>query len=107
MKHVQFGLNCVCVRAPSCSLCKSSVRCSQDGSVLPQWFCSNCQTQYETESIEMALVEALQKKLMSYTLQDLVRKQNLISDASFGIHMTWVVFIKESDRIRFQKEKFS
>lgn len=46
----------------------------QDGSVLPQWFCSNCQAQYETESIEMALVEALQKKLMSYTLQDLVRE---------------------------------
>lgn len=44
----------------------------QDGSVLPQWVCSNCQAQYETESIEMALVEALQKKLMSYTLQDLV-----------------------------------
>lgn len=46
----------------------------QDGSVLPQWFCSNCQAQYDTESIEMALVEALQKKLMSYTLQDLVGK---------------------------------
>lgn len=40
---------------------------------MPQWFCSNCQAQYETESIEIALVEALQKKLMSYTLQDLVR----------------------------------
>lgn len=50
----------------------------QDGSVLSQWFCSNCQAQYETESIEMALVEALQKKLMSYTLQDLVSKTNLI-----------------------------
>ena len=45
---------------------------SQDGSVLPQWFCSNCQAQYETEFIEMSLVEALQKKLMSFTLQDLV-----------------------------------
>lgn len=41
--------------------------------MLPQWFCSNCQAQYDTDSIEMALVEALQKKLMSYTLQDLVR----------------------------------
>ncbi|KAL0193991.1 hypothetical protein M9458_012287, partial [Cirrhinus mrigala] len=40
------------------------------------WFCSNCQAQYDTESIEMALVEALQKKLMSYTLQDLVRDIN-------------------------------
>ncbi|XP_015221455.2 DNA polymerase epsilon catalytic subunit A [Lepisosteus oculatus] len=52
-------------------LCKDS-SVAQDGSVLPQWFCSNCQAQYETEGIEMALVEALQKKLMTYTLQDLV-----------------------------------
>lgn len=41
--------------------------------MLPQWFCSNCEAQYETEWVERALVEALQKKLMSYTLQDLVR----------------------------------
>ncbi|XP_029296654.1 DNA polymerase epsilon catalytic subunit A [Cottoperca gobio] len=60
-----------------CNFCRDLDLCkdpsvTQDGSVLPQWFCSNCQAQYETESIEMALVEALQKKLMSYTLQDLV-----------------------------------
>ncbi|XP_020776588.1 DNA polymerase epsilon catalytic subunit A [Boleophthalmus pectinirostris] len=60
-----------------CNFCRDLDLCkdpsiAQDGSVLPQWFCSNCQAQYETESIEMALVEALQKKLMSYTLQDLV-----------------------------------
>lgn len=59
-----------------CNFCRDLDLCkdpavSQDGSVLPQWFCSNCQAQYDTESIEMALVEALQKKLMSYTLQDL------------------------------------
>lgn len=45
----------------------------QDGAVVPQWFCSNCQAQYETDSVEVSLIEALQKKLMSYTLQDLVR----------------------------------
>lgn len=44
----------------------------QDSSTTPQWFCSNCQAQYETEAIEMSLVEAFQKKLMTYTLQDLV-----------------------------------
>uniref|UniRef100_A0AAX7U0J0 DNA polymerase epsilon catalytic subunit n=1 Tax=Astatotilapia calliptera TaxID=8154 RepID=A0AAX7U0J0_ASTCA len=60
-----------------CNFCRDLDLCkdpsvAQDGSVLPQWFCSNCQAQYDTESIEMALVEALQKKLMSYTLQDLV-----------------------------------
>uniref|UniRef100_A0A9J7XPA1 DNA polymerase epsilon catalytic subunit n=1 Tax=Cyprinus carpio carpio TaxID=630221 RepID=A0A9J7XPA1_CYPCA len=59
-----------------CNFCRDLDLCkdpavSQDGSVLPQWFCSNCQAQYDTESIEIALVEALQKKLMSYTLQDL------------------------------------
>ncbi|KAJ3603695.1 hypothetical protein NHX12_028439 [Muraenolepis orangiensis] len=60
----------------SCNFCRDLDLCkdpsiTQDGSVLPQWFCSNCQAQYETESIEMSLVEVLQKKLMSYTLQDL------------------------------------
>lgn len=34
--------------------------------------CSNCQAQYDSDSIEMALVEALQKKLMAFMLQDLV-----------------------------------
>ncbi|KAM9360448.1 DNA polymerase epsilon catalytic subunit A [Symphorus nematophorus] len=60
-----------------CNFCRDLDLCkdpsvAQDGSVLSQWFCSNCQAQYETDSIEMALVEALQKKLMSYTLQDLM-----------------------------------
>lgn len=40
--------------------------------MLPQWLCSNCQVAYDTSVIEMALVEALQKKLMAFTLQDLV-----------------------------------
>ncbi|MEQ2187283.1 hypothetical protein GOODEAATRI_003087 [Goodea atripinnis] len=52
-----------------CNFCRDLDLC-KDPSVA-QWFCSNCQMQYETDSIEMALVEALQKKLMSYTLQDL------------------------------------
>ncbi|KAL6465246.1 hypothetical protein MHYP_G00253790 [Metynnis hypsauchen] len=59
-----------------CNFCRDLDLCkdpsvAQDGSVLPQWFCSNCQAPYDTDSVEMALVEALQKKLMSYTLQDL------------------------------------
>ena len=42
--------------------------------MLPQWLCSNCQVAYDTSVIEMALVEALQKKLMAFTLQDLVSR---------------------------------
>ncbi|MFT7808498.1 DNA polymerase epsilon catalytic subunit A isoform X1 [Arapaima gigas] len=60
-----------------CNFCRDLDLCKDpsvapDGSVLPQWFCSNCQAQYETESIEMTLVGAFQKKLMAYNLQDLV-----------------------------------
>lgn len=40
--------------------------------MLPRWLCSNCQVAYDSSVIEMALVEALQKKLMAFTLQDLV-----------------------------------
>uniref|UniRef100_A0A4W4F1C0 DNA polymerase epsilon catalytic subunit n=1 Tax=Electrophorus electricus TaxID=8005 RepID=A0A4W4F1C0_ELEEL len=57
-----------------CNFCRDldlSLCAGSDGSVLPQWFCSNCQAQYDTNAIEVTLVEALQKKLMTYTLQDL------------------------------------
>uniref|UniRef100_A0A8C3L7G5 DNA polymerase epsilon catalytic subunit n=1 Tax=Chrysolophus pictus TaxID=9089 RepID=A0A8C3L7G5_CHRPC len=62
----------------NCNFCRDLDLCkdpalSQDGSVLPSWVCSNCQAQYDSDSIEMALVEALQKKLMAFMLQDLVR----------------------------------
>uniref|UniRef100_A0A674IGW1 DNA polymerase epsilon catalytic subunit n=1 Tax=Terrapene triunguis TaxID=2587831 RepID=A0A674IGW1_9SAUR len=52
-------------------LCKDPSPC-QDGALPPSWVCSNCQAEYERGSIEAALVEALQKKLMAFTLQDLV-----------------------------------
>ncbi|KAG2471169.1 DPOE1 polymerase, partial [Polypterus senegalus] len=60
-----------------CNFCRDLDLCKdpsvvQEGSVTQQWFCSNCHNPYETDNIEMALVEALQKKLMTYTLQDLV-----------------------------------
>uniref|UniRef100_A0A452IMV0 DNA polymerase epsilon catalytic subunit n=1 Tax=Gopherus agassizii TaxID=38772 RepID=A0A452IMV0_9SAUR len=52
-------------------LCKDRSPC-QDAAVPPSWVCSNCQAEYERGSIEAALVEALQKKLMAFMLQDLV-----------------------------------
>ncbi|XP_043925704.1 DNA polymerase epsilon catalytic subunit A [Protopterus annectens] len=61
----------------NCNFCRDLDLCkdpsiSQDGVVLPKWFCSNCQAEYDSDLIEMALVEALQKKQMAYTLQDLI-----------------------------------
>ncbi|CAH2294920.1 DNA polymerase epsilon catalytic subunit A [Pelobates cultripes] len=61
----------------NCNFCRDLDLCKdpslgQDGSVVPQWVCTNCQSEYDIDSIEMALVEALQEKLMAFTLQDLV-----------------------------------
>ncbi|XP_077163573.1 DNA polymerase epsilon catalytic subunit A isoform X2 [Paroedura picta] len=61
----------------NCNFCRDLDLCkdpalSQDGSVLPNWVCSNCHAHYDSDAIEVALVEALQKKLMAFTLQDLV-----------------------------------
>uniref|UniRef100_A0A8C8XUY3 DNA polymerase epsilon catalytic subunit n=1 Tax=Panthera leo TaxID=9689 RepID=A0A8C8XUY3_PANLE len=61
----------------SCNFCRDLDLCkepsfSQDGAVLPQWLCSNCLVAYDSSVIEMALVEAVQKKLMAFTLQDLI-----------------------------------
>lgn len=61
----------------NCNFCRDLDLCkdpllSQDGSVLPQWVCSNCQAEYDSDNIEMSLVEALQKKMMAFMLQDLV-----------------------------------
>nr|XP_033811806.1 DNA polymerase epsilon catalytic subunit A [Geotrypetes seraphini] len=61
----------------NCNFCRDLDLCKdpstlQDGSALPKWICTNCQAAYDSESIEMALVEVLQKKLMAFTLQDLV-----------------------------------
>lgn len=61
----------------NCNFCRDLDLCkdpsiSQDGTVLLKWCCTNCQVAYESEAIEMALVEALKKKMMAYTLQDLV-----------------------------------
>ncbi|MEJ1281892.1 polymerase (DNA directed) epsilon [Cricetulus griseus] len=60
----------------SCNFCRDLDLCkdssfSQDGAILPQWLCSNCQAPYNSAVIESALVEALQRKLMAFTLQDL------------------------------------
>ncbi|KAI1232850.1 hypothetical protein IHE44_0006030 [Lamprotornis superbus] len=64
----------------NCNFCRDLDLCkdpslSQDRSVLPGWHCPSCHVQYDIDAIEMALVEALQKKLMAFVLQDLVCKK--------------------------------
>ncbi|XP_003226860.2 DNA polymerase epsilon catalytic subunit A [Anolis carolinensis] len=76
----------------SCNFCRDLDLCkdpvfSQDGSVLPGWACPSCQAPYDSDAIELALVEALQKKLMAFSLQDLVcLKCKGIKDSHMRLH---------------------
>uniref|UniRef100_A0A8C8ZA88 DNA polymerase epsilon catalytic subunit n=1 Tax=Prolemur simus TaxID=1328070 RepID=A0A8C8ZA88_PROSS len=76
----------------SCNFCRDLDLCkdssfSQDGAVLPQWLCSNCQAAYDSSAIERALAEALQKKLVAFTLQDLIcLKCHGVKEANMPVH---------------------
>ncbi|KAM8961963.1 DNA polymerase epsilon catalytic subunit A [Pelodytes ibericus] len=78
----------------NCNFCRDLDLCKdptlgQDGSVLPQWVCTNCQTEYDIDGIEMALVEGLQKKMMAFTLQDLVcLKCKGVKEANMPVYCT-------------------
>ncbi|XP_041095858.1 DNA polymerase epsilon catalytic subunit A-like [Polyodon spathula] len=67
----------------------------KDGMVTLQWFCSNCQAQYETDSIKTALVEALQKKLLTYTLQDLGFSKQISVFRNITVHYS-MPFLREN-----------
>lgn len=61
-------------------LMKDKHRAMKDG--MPVWLCSECSVNYETEEIEKRLIDVVNRKLMSYTLQDLqcVRCQSIKQD---------------------------
>lgn len=65
-------------------LMKDKHRASIDGK--PVWLCSQCCVPYENEEIEKRLLDILNRKMMSYTLQDLqcirckqIKQDNLMS----------------------------
>jgi DNA polymerase epsilon subunit 1 len=58
-----------CNHCRDVDLMKDKHRAMKDG--LPVWLCAQCFVNYDTEEIERRLVDSLNRKLMSYTLQDL------------------------------------
>lgn len=58
-----------CNHCRDVDLLKDKHRVMKDGS--PVWLCAQCYVNYDTEEIEKRLIDALNRKLMSYTLQDL------------------------------------
>ncbi|KAG1689536.1 DNA polymerase epsilon catalytic subunit A [Nymphon striatum] len=63
----------ICRRCNSCrdvDLCRD-IHIPSTTDQVPQWICSNCRCEYDTDEIEQMLIDALEKSSMSYVLQDL------------------------------------
>ncbi|KAL9693094.1 hypothetical protein quinque_012379 [Culex quinquefasciatus] len=58
-----------CNHCRDLDLCKDNHRALKDGS--PVWLCAQCNVDYDNVDIEMRLLDVVQRKMMSYTLQDL------------------------------------
>lgn len=58
-----------CNHCRDVDLLKDKHRANKDGQ--PVWLCAQCYVNYDTDEIEKRLIDALNRKLMSYTLQDL------------------------------------
>ncbi|XP_049530617.1 DNA polymerase epsilon catalytic subunit 1 [Anopheles darlingi] len=58
-----------CNHCRDLDLCKDTHRALKDGQQ-PVWLCAQCNVDYDNVEIEMRLLDVVQRKLMSYTLQD-------------------------------------
>ncbi|XP_067618241.1 DNA polymerase epsilon catalytic subunit 1 [Eurosta solidaginis] len=71
-----------CNHCRDLDLCKDKHRAMKDG--IPVWLCAQCFVAYENEEIEMRIIDVVQRKIMSYVLQDLrclrcneIKRENL------------------------------
>ncbi|EDV91605.1 GH12980 [Drosophila grimshawi] len=71
-----------CNHCRDLDLCKDKQRALKDG--IPVWLCAQCYVAYDNEEIEMRMIDVLQRKVMSYVLQDLrcvrcneIKRENL------------------------------
>ena len=58
-----------CNHCRDLDLLKDKHRAIKDG--IPVWLCAQCSVSYDSEDIESRLIDVLNRKLISYTLQDL------------------------------------
>ena len=58
-----------CNHCRDVDLLKDKHRAMKDGN--PAWLCSQCYVNYDNDEVEKRLIDSLNRKLMSYTLQDL------------------------------------
>lgn len=71
-----------CNHCRDLDLCKDKYRALKDGT--PVWLCAQCYMYYDNREIEMRIIDVVQRKIMSHTLQDLrcirckqIKRENL------------------------------
>lgn len=68
----------------------------------PVWLCSQCYVYYENDEIEIRLLDVVQRKIMSYTLQDLrctrcreIKRENMAALCSCAGSFVTLINVKE------------
>lgn len=72
----------------------------------PVWLCAQCFGIYDTDEIELRLLDILQRKIMSYTLQDLrctrckqIKRENMAEFCSCAGPFETLISIEELNKL--------
>ncbi|XP_005182541.1 DNA polymerase epsilon catalytic subunit 1 [Musca domestica] len=93
-----------CNHCRDLDLCKDKHRAMKDG--IPVWLCAQCFVAYDNEEIEMRIIDVVQRKLMSYVLQDLrcsrcneIKRENLAQFCTCAGDFVPLISGKEIDHL--------
>ncbi|XP_033149828.1 DNA polymerase epsilon catalytic subunit A [Drosophila busckii] len=93
-----------CNHCRDLDLCKDKQRAMKDG--IPVWLCAQCFVAYDNEEIEMRMLDVLQRKMMSYVLQDLrcvrcneIKRENLAEFCSCAGNFAPLISGKEIETL--------
>lgn len=72
----------------------------------PVWLCAQCFVAYDNEEIEMRIIDVVQRKLMSYVLQDLrctrcneIKRENLAQFCTCAGDFVPLISAKDIDQL--------
>ncbi|KAL9894607.1 DNA polymerase epsilon catalytic subunit 1 isoform 1-T1 [Glossina fuscipes fuscipes] len=93
-----------CNHCRDVDLCKDKHRAMKDGT--PVWLCAQCYVAYDNEDIEIRIIDVMQRKLMSYVLQDLrcmrcneIKRENLAQFCTCAGEFAPLISSKEIDTL--------
>ena len=93
-----------CNHCRDLDLCRDNNRALKEGT--PVWLCPQCNNDYDNKDIEYRIMDVVQRKLMSYTLQDLrcvrckqIKRENLAEFCACGGSFENIISAKEIKKL--------